>query len=55
MTQQQNITEMLIRLEKRKRECFINPNQFYKKGTYPTEYQDILAKVKELKKIIKDN
>lgn len=50
---QELITEIISRLEIRKKMCFKgeNLNPYYIKGQYPTEYQDILAKIKELDKL----
>jgi len=41
--------ELIQRYEKRKKECFKNPNPYYRKGEFPTEYQDLKTKIKELK------
>jgi len=43
------IQEVINRLEKRKKDCFKNPNFYYRKGEFPTEYQDLKSKIEELK------
>lgn len=55
MTEAQiNITaEVKRRLEQRKKMCFNSPNPYYKKGEFPTEYQDLKIKISELEKLIK--
>jgi len=49
MTQQEAINELINRLEKRKKECFISPNPYYSKNEKPSEYIDIKLKIEELK------
>ena len=51
---EKNITiDLISRYEQRKRLCFKFPNPYYKKGEFPTEYQDLKIKISELQKLIK--
>jgi len=43
--------ELIQRYDKRKKECFITPNPYYRKGEFPNEYQDLKQKIKQLEKI----
>ena len=45
--------EVISRLYNLKNSCFKNPNPYYRKGEFPTEYQDIKAKIIQLEKLIK--
>jgi len=51
MNQREPIPEIISRLEKRKREVWngIELNPYYVIGQHPTEYQDLVIKIKELK------
>ena len=52
--EQKNITrEVISRLYQRKNSCFKFPNPYYRKGEFPTEYQDLKLKIIQLEKLIK--
>jgi len=52
--EEKNITrEVISRLYRLKNTCFKFPNPYYMKGEFPTEYQDIKAKIIQLEKLIK--
>jgi len=55
MTQvEKDITaEVIRRLYQRKNSCFKFPNPYYRKGEYPTEYQELKIKIIQLEKLIK--
>lgn len=55
-TEKDNIIEVIKRLTERKKQCFISPNNYYIKGQHPTEYNDVVQKIIELKKgLMKQN
>lgn len=45
--------ELILRYKKRARECFNQPSPYYKKGQFPTEYQEIKQWISKLEKQLK--
>jgi len=52
-TQQENIEDLLRRYRLRLSRVYIEPNHYYVKGKFPTEYQEIKEWIKKLEKINK--
>ena len=50
-TSNELIQENINRLNKIKKECFINPNPYYVKGIFPTEYQEIKQWIDKFEKL----
>ena len=46
--------DLIKRYKQRLRSLWARPNPYYKKGEYPTEYQEINQKIKQLEKITKN-
>lgn len=51
--EKENINDLIKRYKQRLRALWTRPNPYYKKGEYPTEYQEINQKIKQLEKLIK--
>lgn len=52
--EEKNITkEVISRLYSLKNSCFKFPNPYYRKGEFPTEYQDLKSKIVQLEKLVK--
>ena len=52
--EEKNITlEVISRLYGLKNSCFKFPNPYYRKGEFPTYFQDIKAKIIQLEKLVK--